>query len=128
MPTYLLYESALGYALFLRNEMEEVALSKIQTSVIDFAKFNQMVKYVSFAPFETPEHGLENANNVSEGLLNTFLANFLDTNLGKVPKVRLGIIEPKLGGAIQEHLEVYTFIIVIDHQLTLIVLECHLLH
>lgn len=106
MPTYLLFESALGYALFQRNEMEEIALSKLQQSILDYAKFSSMVKFVSFAPFETPEHGLENTNNVSEGILHDFLLNFLDMNLGKVKNVRLGIFEPKVGGAIQEALDV----------------------
>ena len=106
MPTYLLFESALGFALFLRNEMEEIALSKLQQTVLDYTKFSAMVKYVSFAPFESPEHGLENANNISEGELHEFLANFLDMNLAKVSKARLGLVESKLGGAIQEHLEV----------------------
>lgn len=115
MPTYILFESALGYALFQRNEMEEIALSKLQQSILDYSKFSSMVKHVSFVPFETPEHGLENINNVSEGILHDFLTKFLEMNLGKIPKVQLGILEPKLGGAIQELLKViiYSFLLLL---------------
>ncbi|KAL0478089.1 nucleolar protein 56 [Acrasis kona] len=103
MPSYLLFESALGYALFERHKQEEIAVKQIRGSLADFSKLSDMVKFVAFAPFESPEHGLENVNNVSEGILHPFLSNFLEMHLG-TKKVKLGILETKLGGAIQEQL------------------------
>jgi nucleolar protein 56 len=105
MPTYILFESALGYALFQRHQQEEIAVKQITSSMNDFSKFSDMVKFVAFAPFESPEHGLENVNNISEGILHPFLLNFLEMNLGSGKKVKLGVSESKLGGAIQEELQ-----------------------
>lgn len=111
MPTYILFESALGYALFQRHQSEEIAVKQIRSSIADFSKFKDMVKFVAFAPFESPEHGLENANSISEGILHPFLAHFLEMHVGSGKNVRLGVSESKLGGAIQEeldHIECFT--------------------
>lgn len=105
MPTFLLFESSLGYALFQRHQQEEIAVKQIRSSLADFNKFNDLVKFVAFAPFESPEHGLENANNISEGILHPFLASFLEMHIGSGKKNRLAVTETKLGGAIQEELK-----------------------
>ena len=62
MPSYILYESALGFALFEKKKVDEVALSKIEKQVGEYSRFKEMVKFIAFQPFDTPEHGLENMN------------------------------------------------------------------
>ena len=105
MPSYILFESALGFCLFEKKKVDEVALSKIEKQIGEYSRFKDMVKFIAFQPFDTPEHGLENMNAVSEGILTDFLQNFLEANLRGKDDVKLGVLETKLGGAIQEHFE-----------------------
>ncbi|KAL9642594.1 hypothetical protein ABK040_011159 [Willaertia magna] len=109
MPTYILYESALGFALFEKRKLDEVSLSKIEKQLGEYSRFKEMVSFLAFQPFDTPEHGLENINAISEGLLTDFLINFLENHLrGKTEEtdgIKLGVLETKLGGAIQEHFD-----------------------
>jgi hypothetical protein len=69
MATHALFETASGYAVFKVNFKEDIgALSKaVQDSTDDLAKFGKMVSLVSFSPFKSAAHALENANDVSEG-------------------------------------------------------------
>ena len=69
MATHALFETASGYAIFKVNFKEEIgSRSKaVQDSVDDFPKFGKMVSLVSFSPFKSAAHALENANDVSEG-------------------------------------------------------------
>lgn len=59
----------MGYALFKRNESEEIGSSSkvAQKSIQDFKSFSELVKLKSFVPFEDPEHSLDNINKLSEG-------------------------------------------------------------
>ncbi|KAJ3302307.1 snoRNP complex protein nop56 [Kappamyces sp. JEL0829] len=66
-----------------------------------------MCKLKSFAPFRSAAHALENALDVSEGIMNDHLKAFLEMNLqkaGKATKVVLGVTDANLGGSIKEGL------------------------
>ncbi|KAL7416994.1 hypothetical protein BDY24DRAFT_405752 [Mrakia frigida] len=114
--THLLYESASGYALFTVALHDEVANStkQFQDSLADLHKFGKMVQLKSFAPFTSAAHALENANDVSEGILNPHLASLLELNLGKssskgasssaATSVLLGCEEKNLAGSIKAEL------------------------
>jgi len=112
MPAlFILYEAAYGYAIFERVESEEVMdqSAQIQQQISDSGLFKKMVRMKAFYPFESAESALENCNDVSEGLLNASLKNFLQTNFpeakpGKKTKYELGVSEEKLGSAIEEAL------------------------
>jgi len=108
MTLFLLFESASGYGLFERSEAEEISDQnpQVQQNIVDFSTFSKMVKLRSFAPFTVAENALENCNDVSEGVLNETLKNFLETNFPSKlrKKASLGVIEEKLGSAIQEAL------------------------
>jgi nucleolar protein 56 len=69
VPDYLLNESAAGYALFEVTESEEIGsqTKEFLESIVDLFAFTKLVKLVSFSPFKTAAHALENANDVSEG-------------------------------------------------------------
>lgn len=108
---FLLFESASGYALFDRVESEEIGdqLEQVQQSTQDFSRFGKIVKLKSFFPFTSAENALANINDISEGVLNDYLKNFLQTNFpkvkpGKTSNYALGVSEDKLGSAIQEAL------------------------
>jgi len=108
MSMWLLFESSSGYGLFEKTEAEEVAdqLPQVQQNIMSFQQFSKMVRLISFMPFTDAENALTNCNDVSEGIMNQTLKNFLETNI--TPKLKkkliLGIIEEKLGSAIQEGL------------------------
>lgn len=58
-------------------------------------------------PFTSAENALANANDVSEGIMSGDLRAFLDANLpapkaGKAPKYHVGVVDARLGSAIQE--------------------------
>ena len=69
MITHLLFESASGYAIFEVKLHEDVGAKSlaVQESIMDLAKFGKMVNLLSFAPFKSAAHALENANDISEG-------------------------------------------------------------
>eukprot|EP00823_Brevimastigomonas_motovehiculus_P008741 TRINITY_DN813_c0_g3_i1.p1 TRINITY_DN813_c0_g3~~TRINITY_DN813_c0_g3_i1.p1 ORF type:complete len:556 (-),score=182.79 TRINITY_DN813_c0_g3_i1:344-2011(-) len=123
MPNYLLFESAAGYALFERVKSEEIAITtdEIQQSLVDLARFSKIVKLKAFLPFTSAENSLENMNKISEGELTQNLVNFLEMNLPKgsskstkasddsdskeskkASKVRLGVVDPKIGNSISD--------------------------
>lgn len=113
MVYFILYESASGYALFERTESEEIGdqLAEVQESILDYKRFTKALKLKAFLPFTSSENALENINDLSEGVLNPFLKNFLELNLpkvkaGKKSKDMLGVSEEKLGSSIQEELNI----------------------
>ena len=69
--THVLFESASGYAIFEVKLQDALASSSKgwQESITDLAKFGKMVNLLSFAPFKSAAHALENANDISEGQL-----------------------------------------------------------
>lgn len=63
-----------------------------------------MVKLVSFAPFQGAQQALENANDISEGIVSDYLQTVLETNLPKASKkskVTLGVTDKTLAGNIR---------------------------
>lgn len=113
MALYLLFESSSGYALFQREESEEIAeqTPQFQESLQNYGKFSKLLKLVSFNPFSSAENALENINDVSEGVLNDTLKHFLQNALpqvkkGKKSKFSLGVSEDRLGSTIQEELSI----------------------
>lgn len=69
MATHALFETASGYAIFQVNFREDIGSSskQVQDSINDLAKFGKMVSLISFSPFKSAAHALENSNDVSEG-------------------------------------------------------------
>ncbi|KAJ3313451.1 snoRNP complex protein nop56 [Boothiomyces sp. JEL0838] len=109
LKSFVLVELATGYTLFERISSEEIGqnLEDVQKSITDFSRFQKIIKLKSFAPFRSAAHALENAMDVSEGIMNAHLKAFLELNLakaGKKQKVILGVGEATLGGAIKEGL------------------------
>jgi len=84
---------------------------QVQASISDASKFGQLLKLKGFMPFNSAANALENANHVSEGLLPDDLKTFLEQNLprvkpGKKAKFFVGVVDPKIGNAIQDELNV----------------------
>lgn len=71
MATHILFENASGYAVFEVKQHEEIGAKTkdVQDSINDPAKFGKMVSLLSFSPFKSAAHALENANDISEGAL-----------------------------------------------------------
>lgn len=108
---YILYEGPTGYAIFKQNTNEEIGAGDVefQASLQKLNTFSDMVSFVSFAPFESPENALEDAVCIAEGLLSKFLSNFLQSALPKKSKKggwELGVTDPRLGSAIHEALDI----------------------
>jgi nucleolar protein 56 len=113
--THFLFETASGYALFSVSQQEEIAAKSkaLQDAVTDYSAFSRMVQLASFIPFTSAAQALENANDVSEGVLNGHLRSLLNliipgAGTGKAGKsnkeasaVILGVSERGLAGAIQ---------------------------
>ncbi|KAK0221489.1 putative SIK1-involved in pre-rRNA processing [Armillaria fumosa] len=111
MPTHALLETASGYAIFevkLTGEIE--AKSKaFQDSIIDFSKFSKMVSLMSFSPFKSAGHALENANDISESIVNDYLKSLVELNLSKPTKkssIVLAVTDPNLGNSIRTETKV----------------------
>ncbi|CAG8608741.1 22483_t:CDS:2, partial [Cetraspora pellucida] len=98
-----------GYALFecLQNEEIGYKLANVQKAVQDLVKFGKAVKLKSFVPFKNAAHALENANDISEGVLNDHLKNFLEMNLprpGKKKNPILGVVDKNLASSVKAEL------------------------
>jgi len=105
---YLLHESSVGYAVFsvrLQNDTVGARLKEVQDAHNDLARFGKMVQLVSFAPFQGASQALENANDVSEGIMSDYLRTVLESNLPKTgkkeKKVTLGVSDKNLAGSIK---------------------------
>lgn len=101
-----MFESAAGYALFQRTEMQEAAsqTDEIQAAIKNFPLFSKMIKQVAFIPYTSAESALENINAISEGILSDFLRTFLETHLPSKnrSRVTVGVADDKLGSSIQD--------------------------
>ncbi|KAF7295184.1 hypothetical protein MIND_01057200 [Mycena indigotica] len=109
--THALFESASGYAVFQTKLTDDIAArsAAVQQSISDLAKFNKIVELVSFLPFKSAAQALENANDVSEGILNDHLKSVLELSLSKTSKktpVLLAISDPTLGKSIKDGVNV----------------------
>lgn len=106
---YLLHESSVGYAVFsvrLQSDTIGARLKEVQDAHIDLARFGKMVQLASFAPFQGAAQALENANDVSEGLMSEYLQTILESNLPKAGKKEkkktiLGVGDRGLAGSIK---------------------------
>ena len=106
---YLLHESSVGYAIFsvrLQSDTVGARLKEVQDAHADLARFGKMVQLVSFAPFQGAQQALENANDVSEGIMSDYLKTVLEANLPKTgkkekKKVVLGVGDGNLAGNIK---------------------------
>lgn len=97
---YLLYESAAGYALFVKKEFEDTAQSQeaVQDAIQEPKLFGKMVTLHAWTPFTSAEEALEQVNAISANSATELLINFLETNLPKAKKkYQLGVYEPELG-------------------------------
>ncbi|XP_013188099.2 nucleolar protein 56 [Amyelois transitella] len=108
---YVLYEHSAGFALFRVAEFEELAafLPQVEESVTDLQRFNSVVTLVAFQPFKSAVTALENINAISEGIVSEDLNLFLEGALPKKKKrskCTLGVLDPKLGAAISEAMEI----------------------
>ncbi|CAJ1404843.1 unnamed protein product [Effrenium voratum] len=105
MTTYLLYESAAGYALFLKKEFEETAENEeeVQNALLDVKKFGKIMGLHAWTPFKDAEDALNQVNAVSAGTPTEELVNFLEMNLPKKKKsYQLGVYDAELGKALAE--------------------------
>lgn len=106
---YLLHESSVGYAVFsVRMQADTIGarLKEVQEAHNDLARFGKMVKLESFAPFQGASQALENANDVSEGIMSDYLKTVLESNLpkgGKKEKKKtvLAVGDKNLAGSIK---------------------------
>ncbi|KAK5126850.1 snoRNP complex protein nop56 [Meristemomyces frigidus] len=106
---YLLHESSVGYAIFsvkLQADTVGARLKEVQDAHQDLARFGKMVQLVSFAPFAGAGQALENANDVSEGIMSDYLQTVLESNLPKAgkkdkKKTSLGVGDRGLAGSIK---------------------------
>eukprot|EP00435_Cladocopium_sp_Y103_P062172 s78_g23.t1 len=100
MTTYLLYESAAGFALFLKKEFEETAETEeeVQNAILDAKKFGKIMQLHAWTPFRDAEDALNQTNAVAGGTPTEELVNFLEMNLPKKKKsYQLGVYDPDLG-------------------------------
>ena len=67
MQLFILYETASGYALFEKEDFDEVAsqLKTVQKSIGNLERFSKMIKLAAFQPFQTAEEALENIRAIA---------------------------------------------------------------
>ena len=104
MQLFLLFETAAGYALFEREEYDEIGgeMEQVQSAVLDFERFATMIKMKAYTPFKTADEALKNIFAVSKGDVTETLQEFLTSYLPKVKskkkqKFMLGIADKILG-------------------------------
>ncbi|KAI5450913.1 Nucleolar protein 56 [Naganishia albida] len=107
--THVLFENASGYALFEVTMQEEIAAKSkaVQEAVQDLSKFSRMVKLKSFLPFTSAGEALQNANDVSEGIISDQLSALLQLILPaatKSQRILLGVGERTLASSIAQQL------------------------
>jgi len=106
MPSFVLYESPVGYAIFQHKESDEIAgsLKAVQKSIQEFKAFSKLLSLFSFQPFDNSKTSLESLTAIAEGELPESLSNFLQA-IEFPKKSQLEIIDPKLGAVIIEQLQ-----------------------
>jgi nucleolar protein 56 len=109
MASHLLFETASGYAIFEAKLHEDIGSKSkaVQESINDLAKFGKMVSLLSFSPFKSAAQALENANDISEGIVNDHLKSLLELILSKPSKgskVLLGVSDSTLSRTIKAEL------------------------
>ncbi|GMF59702.1 unnamed protein product [[Candida] boidinii] len=105
---YVLFEEPTGYAIFkVKLQQDDIGsrLKEVQQAANDLSTFSKLVELVSFAPFKGAAQALENANDISEGLVSDYLKSILELNIPKgssKKQVNLGISDKALGPSIKE--------------------------
>jgi nucleolar protein 56 len=105
MSLFLLYESAAGYALFRRNEAEDIAQGEeeVQEAMMDQKKFCKMISLQAWCPFTDAEDALSQVTSIAAGTATEQLVNFLELNLPKSKKkCSLGVYDAELGKVLGE--------------------------
>jgi nucleolar protein 56 len=104
MQLFLLYETAAGYALFERDEYDEIGgeQEQVQGAIQDYERFSTLIKMKAYQPFKTADEALDNIFAVSKGECTETLQEFLTSYLPKVKtkkkqKFMLGIADKTLG-------------------------------
>ncbi len=79
MQLFILFESASGYALFEKEDFDELGgqMKAIQKSIGNLERFSKMVKLAAFQPFQTAEEALENVTSIAANEVPKTLKNFL---------------------------------------------------
>lgn len=109
MMQFLLFETAAGYALFQKNEMENVAQAEeeVQARVLEFASFSKMVSLKAFSPFKDAETALAEVTAIANGEASTDLTAFLEASLPKKKKTyQLGVYDPELGKTLSDQFNI----------------------
>lgn len=106
---HILFETASGYSLFNVKDFEDIGknLTEVQKDILDLSKFGAHVQLVSFVPFQSASHALENINSISEGIVHPYLKSFLETNhtsKGKSKNTLLGVTDKTLATSIKQEL------------------------
>lgn len=108
MKLYLLYESAAGYALFRKDEFDEVApLDKeFQKAMGNFGSLSKVVQIEALMLFSNAEKALSNSKAIASSQisedLKAFLEQYLPKYTPKKPKYVLAVQDKALGVAILE--------------------------
>ncbi|KAJ8702414.1 Nucleolar protein 56 [Pleurotus ostreatus] len=110
-PTHALFESASGYAIFEVKLTDDIALKSkaMQDSLKDLSKFGKIVSLLSFSPYKSAAQALENANDISEGIVNEYLHSLLELNIPKPSKkttVVLAVSDSALASSIKAELKI----------------------
>jgi len=109
---YLLYESSVGLSLFSSSSLDNTAISStpFQKIMLDFSKFSQNVKLVSFSPFPSSDVALDTLNKITEGSMSDFLGDFIssiyvsESSKHKTGTI-LGVSDPKLAGTLSTEMQ-----------------------
>lgn len=79
-------------------------LKEVQEKSQRLETFGKMVELVSFAPFRSAVEALQNANDISEGIMSDYLKTVVEANLpqaSKKHKVVLGVADKNLASSIK---------------------------
>ncbi|CAH8552414.1 unnamed protein product [Schistosoma turkestanicum] len=104
---YILYEHALGYALFrvkikLSDASDVTALQQLAAELLENEEdFMKCFKLHAFVPFSSSASALQNCNGISEGIVPQELKAFIEENLPASSSVLLCIADRKLAESLK---------------------------
>nr|UXY88232.1 26S proteasome SU [Cryptomonas curvata] len=107
----LLFENIIGYSLFFCKDdySKEIEDSKFHDFFSIHQNFLSIFDLISFAPFESTDHALQNIACVSESICSYYLSEFIVRNLKKFSiETKLGVIDSKLAANIYEKTSIKT--------------------
>merc|ERR1712187_144484 len=114
MNTLLLYETAIGFAMFktISTNTIDNPYDIFRISNQDFEHFSQIVKLISFKPFLSAQIALENINAVClKTRITHELKSFIEVNINQIKRnmkthFQLGILDKHLGLEIKNELNI----------------------